>query len=503
MTIGVGLCSIVLSVWRWNHLPVGLVAQDDARYIVLAQSLAAGRGYRLISYPSAPVEQAFPPGWPLLLSPLARLDPWGFDAFKGLTFLLWLATLAALWSIVRGRLPSVTAVGLTALTALNPFLIGSAVAVMSEIPYLCLTTVACALWLRRDRGGPWLPAVALGAAGAAVLVRTIGVTLLVPLLLHLALRGRAEGRIRPKPILLLLAAAVVAAIVLLAGNDAAVLSTKYIENVRFIAARLTEYVRFWRYLPILPWEVAAQALIPGLGSDSAESLLGPVGVRVASGVVLLTVCVGWLASWRVRNTRWLAGYGLLYAIVLYLWSAYIATVQLRIVLPLVPLLYYYMLGGVQTVLQLGRGVRSPGTQRLAAYSIAILVLLSIAFNIRVARQPIRDRFVDLSGAAAWVEAHVSADAVFMTVEPVADYLYLRRLTVPYPPTAGGLDDAWAADGVDFLLWRPVIGDRPAVLRSRGPLPEALAARVGHGLEMVYADPAQNVYILARRQPPTR
>lgn len=55
-----GVVSAVVCLLRFDTIPVGAFF-DDAHYIVLAESLAAGTGYRLVNLPSTPVEDAFPP----------------------------------------------------------------------------------------------------------------------------------------------------------------------------------------------------------------------------------------------------------------------------------------------------------------------------------------------------------------------------------------------------------------------------------------------------------
>lgn len=42
------------------------VTHDGAEYLVLAESFATGRPYRLINYPDAPLETVWPPGYPLI-----------------------------------------------------------------------------------------------------------------------------------------------------------------------------------------------------------------------------------------------------------------------------------------------------------------------------------------------------------------------------------------------------------------------------------------------------
>ena len=51
----------------------------------------------------------------------------------------------------------------------------------------------------------------------------------------------------------------------------------------------------------------------------------------------------------------------------------------------------------------------------------------------------REAMTDLSAGASWIASHAPPDAVVMSKNPVQDYLYARRLTVPYPARAGELD----------------------------------------------------------------
>ena len=64
------LITLFLSLLRFNTIPVGTFF-DDAHYLILAESLATGNGYNLINFPDMPPEDAFPPGWPLLLAPFS------------------------------------------------------------------------------------------------------------------------------------------------------------------------------------------------------------------------------------------------------------------------------------------------------------------------------------------------------------------------------------------------------------------------------------------------
>src|SRR5581483_1548269 len=114
---------------------------DDAHYVTLARALAAGKGYSLISYLDAPPELKFPPGFPLILTPVALFFPSSVDAFKIPSLVLTLASLPLWFILFRRRLPFYLALLALGGAATNGVLVGSATLAMSEAPFLFFTSV--------------------------------------------------------------------------------------------------------------------------------------------------------------------------------------------------------------------------------------------------------------------------------------------------------------------------------------------------------------------------
>lgn len=83
VTVTVALCFGVLAM---NPLPIGAF-HDDARYLLLARSIAQGTGYHFVFVPGSPAGTHFPPGFPLLLAALWKVAP-AFPASETLFKLL-------------------------------------------------------------------------------------------------------------------------------------------------------------------------------------------------------------------------------------------------------------------------------------------------------------------------------------------------------------------------------------------------------------------------------
>jgi hypothetical protein len=125
------LISTALGLLRFNSLQPG-TSYDDAHYIILAESLSSGQGYELINFPHPQIERAFPPGWPILLTPLTFLFPGNYTVLKLLTLVLWLASLLLIYKFFSKRIESPYLEILAGLIAINPLLVGTSVTVMSE-----------------------------------------------------------------------------------------------------------------------------------------------------------------------------------------------------------------------------------------------------------------------------------------------------------------------------------------------------------------------------------
>ena len=75
------IISTFLGFLRFNSLQLG-TSYDDAHYIILAESLSSGQGYELINFPRPQIERAFPPGWPILLTPFKFRFPGNYAVLK-------------------------------------------------------------------------------------------------------------------------------------------------------------------------------------------------------------------------------------------------------------------------------------------------------------------------------------------------------------------------------------------------------------------------------------
>ena len=180
----------MLTITPW---PVGAF-EDDAIYTVLAKSLATGAGYRMINLPGAPHATHYPPGYPLVLAVLWRLNPTFPDnivlfKFANAAFLALAAFFTFRFARLRLALSRAAAAMAAIAGTLSIVVLLVTGVVLSEPLFMALLLGALALTERSAESGHVGRAFASGLLlGALALVRTLGAVAIPAALVAMLLR---------------------------------------------------------------------------------------------------------------------------------------------------------------------------------------------------------------------------------------------------------------------------------------------------------------------------
>lgn len=476
LTVATVLAFALLVILRFDEAPVGAMT-DDAIYAETARSLAEGRGPVLDVGPDAPPADPgiFPPGFPLLLAPLALAFPASLAALKAVPLLA-----ALLLVPLCRRLPAPGAdaaaarAALPALVLLNPWVVGWAARVLSDLPHTALSLAVLVMyepWRREPRPLMGGTLVLAALAASALLVRSVGLALLLALTIDLALDRRWRH-------LLALAgplAAAQAALLLAGWSGGAAVTAAYRaqllghsdgvgDRLGFMAANAAGYLRD---LPVALWPGFGAPLRAWCEARGAGAVYA--GAQWAAAALLVAlIAAGWRALQRDPRQRgrarlWLL-YLLLYGLALVNFAGWPTGVQPRLLLPLLPLLYLLLLGGALGLA--GRGGAS-ARGRVLAIACAALLLGSLGHNLwRVAR-PLREAggdraWNDPGAGSAWLRAHTGPHDVVMAPDPLARHVHLRRPVIACGDTltASALRRRAAAHGAGWLVVGAAAGSPP-------------------------------------------
>lgn len=202
--------------WRWmaaialmlavQITPWWIPTPDAVAYLSIARSIALHRGLRMFGY----AHIAYPPGYPLLISPAFWLGPLPFLALAILQWLIAIVFIGGLYRWTLRQVPRPMALPLTALVMVNVTLWIYYRRTLSELAFM-----AVAIWavyfldsaLDATPGRHRLPAVLLGATMLILLtlIREVGALFALALALSAWRRVRAGELARGAAVSTLLA----------------------------------------------------------------------------------------------------------------------------------------------------------------------------------------------------------------------------------------------------------------------------------------------------------
>ena len=479
-------------------------AGDNATYMVLGQSLATGRGYRMISDPRSPQMSLYPPGYPLLLAVLLAVTGTTRDLLaavvpmKVLSVVLYMGALVLMYDILRRRNGTLATMA-TLLVAVNPHILHFGTEVGTEIPYLFLS-LGCVWLFERYRRQPSTQALLWVAAllGLTFYVRSITLVMAAAFVLFLCVRGR----LRHGVLLLVIVGALVApwfvrtSLLPMTGTSVG-LGRGYLalyfssDPYGTMKASLSDWLtRLYQNLRIYALEIWPDVLFPH--ALSAGRFGGRAGQLALTAIISALVLAGFvLEARRKQASEWYVA--LFFAsCVGYLWA------QSRLIVPIIPFAAYYLFVGMDSAL---RKVLGSSRKRARDYVLtgACAVLLASLLRVDV-RSIERNRHTgwDHSLAAYYADDlewsnylramnWIAQDSPQLTVVMCrkADLVYLvtGNQALEYPYSTEGIELAQLARDnhvayviEDAFTWTRTTPQylRPALQMWLGAEPEGLA-----------------------------
>ncbi|MBI1765735.1 MAG: hypothetical protein HYR56_30390 [Acidobacteria bacterium] len=481
----VAVAFLVVYTMRLDHV-VGLVV-DDAWYVLLAKALATGQGYTIINSPTPGIRPFYAPFFPALLSLFYRFS----SGFPGNLLLLKSVSIVAMFGAgvlayfyfrrVR-EVPEYTALGIAAATVLYPALVFLATSsVMSECVFTLLQLGALLLIERcvaERENKAALKFATFGAllVSAAFLTRPAGLGLLLGSLLYLL----KERLTRTLLIFAAIMALLVGPWVLYSRIYAPTAEQRAEQGANIVQPYTTQ---FWQKvagqpldgtitfddLPERVWNNLAEIGKYDIGGIAFYSLFRPLepGERIrigqeGRGLSLLFAALalfGYVMTVRRRVTLAEIVTPLALAISLsWGWE------QFRLLLPLVPLLLYYLLMGLKGFGDLYQLLTSEPAGRRQWLPATVLIWLIVVLNLYSNNQYIQRKndpspayqlkwlkaFDENEALIKYVGERVPKDAVLATQNPALVNLYTGHKTVASDDPAGAWEN-WKKLGVRYLV----------------------------------------------------
>lgn len=475
--IAVGIA--VLYVLRLDRA-AGLYV-DDAWYIVLAQALRDGEGFRLNSSAATPILPAFPPGFPMLLVPVLAVAP-DFPAnVLALKAVSIAAMLGVAWCVSsylirhRGLPPAVAAVLAAIAAALPAFVFLATSTVMAEGVFtLSQLGLLLAIEHAASRAGVAQTQRAVIVSGliggAALLIRLAGVAGIVAAALYLGWRRGFRSALgfiavvgvcySPWAVYSMANASTPAEraahggsiaygyeelLLMRRGGEPSSGRMTLGELPRRIAANIVNV--FGRDAGALVFPAAYRGpsesgqevfMLTGETGFRASGMGGGVAIVWVSSAVSVVMLAGFVASLRRRVTAAECVVAFTVAMVLL-----VPARTFRYVLPLAPFLIFYFFVGIEGLLALARRGRAEfgASFRISASCVLVLFALEHGQYIVLLRQGPPPAWLQDYGEVKlvtdWMTANLTREGPVATSNPGLVYLATGRRTLAFSNQLAG------------------------------------------------------------------
>jgi len=509
----IGLVAVVGLLWIVSLSPLVGDGYDDTRYIALAQAIAEGKGFCRPAVPHCQAEVKLPVGYPLLLAPVWLVWPdfpqnvWGFKLVSVSGGLLAVG-LSYLFLHRYDYLSDWEAIIIAALTAVAPSLFVFATTAFSEAPYLAfslLSLIALERYARatEEDGKAWLLAVL--SSVFAFYLRSVGLALGAAGVLYFAFqkRGRKAWRFG-----LAFALGVLPWILRSTWLDGG--QGSYLDQL--LASKIEgpaqTYVGPGGLLMRVLQNLRAYALagLPGVVLPSQVPLAHvnlPMAIQIGAPVpgvdlILSTLMVAGFVGHLLFRRRLLDFYLLAYLGICMLWP----WEPLRLSVPLIPFLFYYLWfeGRIVAAAIAGRwpGVRAVGRTLIVGLVVA-WVMGNGLYQARFAYRRHFDPFFGMGPAGqrrwqglyqlfAWIDSNVPPHQMLASKNDDRLYLYTGRHT-----TRDLTPEGLAQAGVDYVVHIPyggVMVNADLSWQLIGPMIEACPRAFAE----VYTDPLAGIRV---------
>jgi 4-amino-4-deoxy-L-arabinose transferase-like glycosyltransferase len=377
-----------------------IAGNDNPTYVMLAKSIAEGQGFIDLHIPGHPPHTLFPPGLPLLLSPVYYFFGYNFTLMRLLILLAGMGSVYAIKLYFEKKTGGLVAIILALLAGTNLHILSYMGETLTEVPYLLFSLLSL-YWLDRYSEGKNLNSYAVVLCilvSTAYLTRMAGVTLYAAGLTVLALKafsgsGEGEKRLYAKKLLFFSVLAAVPLVIwfLRAGfysEDTTTYFTKFfetghygLENTRAGVTMMLERIGRDVYFYLLFFYIHFITI-------EDFNLLAPPHFVVALSFFLL-ITVIWGLIYRVCNKKEACDFYVLYFLLLIaLWPPYGQRDALRFLIPVIPFLYFYFLEGVNCFIRLvAPGVRAETFAKRFSLVPCLVFLLINLFVVRESLWP--------------------------------------------------------------------------------------------------------------------
>ncbi|MDW7988467.1 MAG: glycosyltransferase family 39 protein, partial [candidate division WOR-3 bacterium] len=323
-----------------NFDPYLFLGGDNARYLILAKALARGYGYRDIYLPDAPFHNHFPFGFPLLLTPIIFLFSEQLIFAKLYVMFFSLGSFWLVYRMTKRYFNTQEWILPMIFFSVSPLIIFYSHYVLSEIPYLFFSFLAIYFLSKYDEKHFNIAVIILTIFSVifTYYIRTAGIALVVAVGVYFLLKRRikAFSMIFLPSLLAILLINITTKVNASSYRNEFILKNPYVPEAGYLT--ISEFFqRIFDNLVLYSFKIFPQVICPTLKNNLALVILG----------IFLAILIIASILKEFKNITLVSIYFVLYIGVILAWPQ--TWSNERFLLPILPILFYYITKGARTI----------------------------------------------------------------------------------------------------------------------------------------------------------
>lgn len=423
---------------------------DSAQYIILAESLAHGKGFRMANYPQEPFSSYYPPVFPLLLTPIIFLGGRNFYLMHLLVALLGYTSLFFLYLLFKKYADKKTALLAIGLLVFNwSFIHYCSRFILSDIAYLSLSSFTLFFANRYieknstfNKDGLWLT---VGLA-LSYLTRYIGLTLFLGIIISLLFMDKKD---KPK----------FKRIIFIGGGFLLVYMSwaglKYLHRADFIShgkqlLLIDPYAPHKGSFLVNPPYHLSLRFVEGVNyyyGLFADVFFPAFLEKYAflkdffSGLIMFLLLLGLWRKFRENKNCVFHFYFIIYFLFIIFWPF---REGVRLILPVLPFIFFYCLGGLKITLNFLFKKFSLVYFNLLICIFLIFSIFNLTWITKSSPASLNELPRSLKNFVAlhqWIKPNLPPGGIIISRKPTITYFYTGHKALVYPYTAEP-DEIW-------------------------------------------------------------
>ncbi|MDP8233398.1 MAG: glycosyltransferase family 39 protein [Candidatus Saelkia tenebricola] len=393
---------------------------DSAQYIILAENIARGGGYRAINYPQEPFFYHYPPLFPLLLSFVIYFYSRNIYLMHFLIALMSYVSLFFIYGIFKQCSGKKKAFLYTILLATNwVCILYSTKHILSDIPYFFISSVCLfftAKYLKTESVFNKEGAFTLIALVLGYFMRYIGITLFLGIVILLIVE-----KARFKKIIFMFLGFLIPFFLWQMFNPGGIVQySKQIYLIDPYRPYLGTVFLHPQYL-LLRFVEGAVCFYKSLAV-----VLFPFFSGFSSYLSLITLVFIFIGVWSNKKCVF-RYYFIIYVFLIMVWPY---REIYRLLIPVIPFIYFYFFSGLDTFLLFLFKKKNV----FVFYPAAVIILCFnvLKFPEYFIKEKLSQSALDFIAIHSWIKQYAPKNAVIISRKPTVSYFYSGRKSVIYP-----------------------------------------------------------------------